>query len=460
MAAIGYSKETSRLVIGNNDGCVKVYGASLEKIVEYDLADLENSVKPRDVGVLCIRSVDIVGYSSSHHPIGGHGCKILVGTLSSDIYEIKGPGLEMTSSGSIKNLHNGALVQGHFRNDQTKKDEVWGLAIDPNTKELFATTGDDSTVRIWNMRTRKMLACFTLPSDGSKEAARTVAWSKRVNREGSSFLAVGLGGNFQGQKKGSIDGGVMLLSVPPVTSHDTDLHLTLLHHVSATDSGVAIGGVTDIKFFVDDKSVSKSEDLPKVTVAVASQSGSIYVGVVDLEKQKLDFPPAGVIENDQRHASGNTDFANHLDFSECGSYLQSNWFSSDLRFNATRPANAGDGKREKVSGKTLCDESWDSWTCPLGWPVRGIWPAGAEGTEINAVHRSSLNEYVAAADDFGKVKVFNYPCTVEGSPFVAGSGHSSRVTNVRFSYGDEHLITCGGSDRTVMQWKIDVTFDE
>ena len=61
---------------------------------------------------------------------------------------------------------------------------------------------------------------------------------------------------------------------------------------------------------------------------------------------------------------------------------------------------------------------------------------------------------MAAADDFGKVKVFNYPCTVEGSPFVSGSGHSSRVTNVRFSGDDGNLITCGGNDRPLSSGKL------
>jgi microtubule-associated protein-like 6 len=456
MAAIGYSKETSRLVIGDNEGCVKVYGASLDKIVEYNLADLVDSVKPRDLGVASIRSVDIFGYSDARHPVDQHGCKILVGTLSSEVYEIKGPGLE-TSSSKIENLHNGALVQGHFKNGQTKEDEVWGLAIDPNSKNYFATAGDDNTVRIWSMGNRKMIACFALQSDGTKESARTVAWSKAFNKEGSSFLAVGLGGNVEGQKKYAGDGGVILLMVPPITSHGSDIHLTLLHRVSATDSGVMIRGVADIKFFVE---FEKS-----VRVAVASQSGVIFVGEVDLEKQHLKFSKVGIVENDKRRASGHAGFANHIDFSVCGNYLQSNWASSDvglfdLRFHKVGLKKFFDFKKEKVTGKTLCDKTYESWTCPLGWPVRGIWPAGADGTEINAVHRSSSEQYVAAADDFGKVKVFNYPCTVEGSPFVSGSGHSSRVTNVRFSGDDGNLITCGGNDRTVIQWKVDVTFDE
>jgi len=458
MAAVGYSEKTSRLVIGNNDGCVKVYGASLEIIVEYNLADLDDSTEPR-----CIRSVDMFGYSYSNEHLeklleseGGckHGSKLLVGTLGSDIFEIEGPDPDATGTRSIKNLHEGALVKGHFRNDQTKKHEVWGLAMDPHTNDLFATTGDDSTVRIWSMESRKILSCFTLEDpDGTKESARAIAWSKRFNKDGSSFLAVGLGGDTDGIKKGSTVGGVVLLLVPPVGSNGTGMHLAPVHRVSSTDSGVAIGCVTDIKVFVDD------DPKPRVTIAVASQNGSIYIGEVDTEKQHLKFPTGRIIESDQRRSSGNADFASHIDFSSCGSYLQSNWVSSDLRFHLVKQ-NLGNGKKEKVSAKTLCDETWDSWTCPLGWPVRGIWPAGADGSEISAVHRSRGREYVAVADDMGKVKVFNYPCTVEGSEFVSRSGHSSRVTNVRFSMDDTHLVTCGGSDRSVMLWKVDVTFDE
>lgn len=42
----------------------------------------------------------------------------------------------------------------------------------------------------------------------------------------------------------------------------------------------------------------------------------------------------------------------------------------------------------------------------------GIWPEGADGTDINAVCRSHDNNLLASADDFGKVHLFSNPCSL------------------------------------------------
>ncbi len=48
-----------------------------------------------------------------------------------------------------------------------------------------------------------------------------------------------------------------------------------------------------------------------------------------------------------------------------------------------------------------------TWVVCVGrWPVQGIWPPAADGTDVNAVHRSPDNKLLATADDFGRVKLF------------------------------------------------------
>ena len=97
-------------------------------------------------------------------------------------------------------------------------------------------------------------------------------------------------------------------------------------------------------------------------------------------------------------------YITHLDFSRDGTYLQSNCGAYELLF-----FNASTGEQIPAASATR-DADWATWTCTLGWPVQGIWPKEADGTDINYVDRSHSAKYVATADDFGKVKVFNYPC--------------------------------------------------
>ena len=47
------------------------------------------------------------------------------------------------------------------------------------------------------------------------------------------------------------------------------------------------------------------------------------------------------------------------------------------------------------------DQKWETWTCTLGWPVQGIWPAGADGTDINSCAMSHTKDLIVSGDDFG-----------------------------------------------------------
>merc|ERR1711865_405993 len=78
------------------------------------------------------------------------------------------------------------------------------------------------------------------------------------------------------------------------------------------------------------------------------------------------------------------------------------------------------------------------------------------GTDINALDRSASQKLIATSDDYGKLKLFRYPCLTKGCGAAEFRGHSSHVTNVKFSLGDTHLISTGGNDKCVFQWKLDI----
>ena len=103
--------------------------------------------------------------------------------------------------------------------------------------------------------------------------------------------------------------------------------------------------------------------------------------------------------------------------------------------------------------KVEADTDWYSWTCVLGFSVMGIWPEYSDGTDVNSVHKSADGKYLVTADDFGKVKVYNAPCVVQHAPANEYNGHSSHVMNVRFLLGDNRVISVGGWDAGVFQWK-------
>jgi WD40 repeat protein len=81
-------------------------------------------------------------------------------------------------------------------------------------------------------------------------------------------------------------------------------------------------------------------------------------------------------------------------------------------------------------------------------------------SDVNSTCRSNSRTILATADDFGKVKLFKYPCVVEKASSKEYIGHSSHVTRVRFSANDKFVISAGGNDKTVIVWETDFAMDD
>ena len=95
--------------------------------------------------------------------------------------------------------------------------------------------------------------------------------------------------------------------------------------------------------------------------------------------------------------SGHSSYITHVDFSADGTVLQSTCGAYELLF-----WSVADGE-QITSASSLRDTEWATWTCTLGWPVQGIWPELADGTDINAVARSASGNTLVTSDDFGMV---------------------------------------------------------
>ena len=207
------------------------------------------------------------------------------------------------------------FVEGHFQ------DQLWGLATHPKTAHIFATSGDDYTVRVWDMKSRRMLKKVRLDS-----MIRGLDWSND-----GSLIGVGMGGNV-GRGRQKKDGAISVISTES---------MSVIHQ--ARDSREWI---SDAKFSPDGTSF-----------AVGSNDNKIYI--YDIKK---DFALRAKCE---KHHS----YITHFDFSSDSMYIQSNCGGYELHF-----FNAVDG--EHVHSPSICkDVTWNTQNCTLGWSIQAIWPS-------------------------------------------------------------------------------------
>ncbi|XP_034432706.1 echinoderm microtubule-associated protein-like 1 isoform X2 [Hippoglossus hippoglossus] len=295
--------------------------------------------------------------------------------------------------GTTKNFVLQGSLDGEFMPiTQGHTDELWGLAVHP-CKPQFLTCGYDRQVSLWDSSTHQLIWTKNM-----EDAAQSAGFHPT-----GAVVAVG-----------TQTGRWLVL--------DTDSKDLVTMHTDGNEQLSVMRFGPDGNF-----------------LAIGSHDNYIYI--------------YAVAENGRKYSrvgkcSGHSSFITHLDWSVDSQYLVSN--SGDYEILYWIPSVC----KQVVSVETTRDIEWATYTCTLAFQVFGLWPDGSDGTDINAVCRSSDKSLLVTGDDFGKVHLFSYPCSQFRAPSHAYGGHSSHVTNVTFLFDDSYLVSTGGKDMSVMQWRI------
>ncbi|KAL9658441.1 hypothetical protein ABK040_005985 [Willaertia magna] len=224
------------------------------------------------------------------------------------------------------------------------------------------------------------------------------------------------------------------------------------------------------------RAVTVSPD--NLQIAASSKNGSLYVfqvseqGIVEqpIAKKKdaleevaaISFSPNGLILALGSHDNniylyktsnyeligklcGHTSYVKHLDFTTDSKYLRTS--SGDYEVLLWDLST-----NKRVDSKAMEDLNWATVSVTLSWSVRGIWKSDMDGTDINGIDVSFANQLVASAEDTSRISLLHYPTVTTKPKRDEYIGHCSHVTTVKFH--NNYLLSAGGADLTVFQWKI------
>lgn len=305
----------------------------------------------------------------------------------------EGKGEEFLVGTSRNFILRGTFNDGFHVEVQGHTDELWGLASHPSS-QMFLTCAQDRLVCLWNAVDHSLKWIRTLEEHGHCADFHP----------SGSVLAIG-----------THSGKWYVLD-----AETTDL--VAIH----TDGNEQLS----VMRFSQDGAL----------LAVGSHDNFIYLYTVSENGRKYSR---------YGKCTGHSSYITHLDWSPDNNFIMSN--SGDYEILYWDVPNGCKLIRNRSECK---DIDWFTYTCVLGYHVFGVWPEGSDGTDINALMRSHKRKVIALADDFCKVHLFSYPCSTPKAPSHKYSAHSSHVTNVSFLVRDSHLISTGGKDMSVMQWRL------
>ncbi|KAE9043358.1 hypothetical protein PR003_g2569 [Phytophthora rubi] len=158
----------------------------------------------------------------------------------------------------------------------------------------------------------------------------------------------------------------------------------------------------------------------------------------------------------------------HLTWNKDGDILQSNAADGEILHWLVSP-NKGETK-QITDAFLVRDVQWIKWTCVFGWPTPGVWSdespnlvdiaavsttgpkTASDPSESGSTQTNSSEDLIAVACR-SSIHLLKYPAH-RGAKRKVYKAHSSAIVALDFTFDDAYLVTIGGDDGTIMQWKV------
>lgn len=409
-------KPTSHCCVTWDDQGIAYTGGANSHIYMWEGRNLKGTYDVHGRGFVCaIRYVDgkiVSGAKDGKVVISNPAEKTAERTIDVDSLVRS---VDMRGSSIVAGLRCGAIIEINSSDKITEvmrshsDGEAWGLDI---SGDNIITSGDDNKIYTWSLKNRKNTATQEIcdedksskkggASSMTKYAASKCARAVAINGGGNGHVAVA-----HNDGRVTIRGGIDNLGNIAHTLDESDEWIEALAYSPC-------GG----------------------KLAVGSHDDTVYV--YNTEDYKL-------IGKGTAHNS----FLVSVDWSEDSTYLRTVCGAHELLF-----FKVGDDVEQDPSGASNTKATkWHTSHAKYGWSVSGIFPSGTDGTHINDVDFSSCGGFITTGDDYGLVNVWRNPATIGAKP-ISLRGHSEHVVRTRFAEGNSYIISIGGYDKTIMQWK-------
>ncbi|KAM7358916.1 doublecortin-domain-containing echinoderm-microtubule-associated protein [Cochliomyia hominivorax] len=270
--------------------------------------------------------------------------------------------------------------------------QLWGLAAHPED-DLFATAGHDKHIALW----RKSKLIWTIQTGYE-------CVSLAFHPFGTALAA------------GSTEGHLLVINC------ENGAVMLTLRVCGSPINCVAFNQVGDM-------------------IAMGSQNGSIYLFRVS--RDGFSYKKVNKIRGSQP--------LTHLDWSMDGNFVQTVTIDFDLLFWDAKSLSP---ERSPIAMK---DVKWLTSNCTVGFLVAGQWSNryySNSNTIIATCSRSAAQDMLVSGDADGYIRLFRYPCISPRAEFHEAKVYSGMVACARFLFGDQTIVTVGGTDASLMVWDL------